>query len=796
MKKKLFIIMLIVTMGSLLCFQRLWDKGDRMKRSYFLIVLLFTFFQLTWFVHGDIPASERAVLITLYTSTNGDNWTDNNGWKTPPLDIDGFAMPGTEGSWKGVTVSGDHVSHIDLDSNQLSGSIPSQLGNLSKLERLSLTANPLSGGIPSQLGNLSNLLELDLGGNLLSGSIPSQLGNLSKLEKLYLGFNQLSGSIPSELGNLNNLEHLFLFNNQLSGSIPSELGNLSNLEYLLLYDNQLSRSIPSELGNLSNIREIALGFNRLSGSIPSQLGNLSNLTYLRLYSNQLSGSIPSELGNLSNIREISLGYNQLSGSIPSELGNLSHLNSLGLDKNQLSGSIPSELGNLSNLNYLNLHGNKLSGEIPSSFTNLPAISVLDIGNNCLSATDPNLRAWLDSHDPDWEAHQDQCGGNLPEIDPPFGAFDTPLNGSTVAGSIAVTGWALDDGGLESVKIYLIQGNTQTQLGDALFVEGARPDVTDSFPEYPNNTKAGWGYMMLTNFLPEGGNGTYVISATATDLVGKITTLGTKTIFVDNAHAVKPFGAIDTPTQGGIASGGSFTNWGWVLTPQPNSIPIDGSTLSVWVDGVNKGQPEYNIYREDISTLFPGYVNSNGAIGYFNLDTTKYDDGVHTISWIAEDNGGNSDGIGSRYFSIQNSSSDIAGSVSTSAMEINIQEIAAIPGDFSEPLKFNKGFNADNEYQEVLPDENGNNRLIIKELERVEIRLGENYTDIRGFLKRGDELSKLPIGSTLDARCGTFFWSPGPGFLGSYSLVFVLTDSKGQSFKKFIEIIIEPKFNGR
>ena len=157
----------------------------------------------------------------------------------------------------------------------------------------------------------------------------------------------------------------------------------------------------------------------------------------------------------------------------------------------------------------------------------------------------------------------------------------------------------------------------------VMTEGARPDVARQHPDYPHNTQAGWGYMMLTNFLPNGGNGTYIIEAVATDYEGKQTSLGTKTIYCDNANAVKPFGALDEPTQGGTASGSAFVNWGWALTPQPNSIPSDGSTINVYVDGVYQGHPTYNQYRQDIADLFPGYMNSNGAVGYFNLDTTAY-----------------------------------------------------------------------------------------------------------------------------------------------------------------------------
>jgi hypothetical protein len=231
---------------------------------------------------------------------------------------------------------------------------------------------------------------------------------------------------------------------------------------------------------------------------------------------------------------------------------------------------------------------------------------------------------------------------------PFGTFETPIYDSRVSSSIPVTGWALDDVEVDNVKIY----NGSSYVGDAVFVEGARPDVEQANPDQPLNYRAGWGYMMLTNFLPNGGNGTYHITAIAADSEGNQTTLGTKTIICDNENAVKPFGAIDTPTQGGTASGSSYINWGWALTPQPKHIPTDGSTINVWVDGANIGHPHYNNYRKDIAEFFPDLENKDGAAGYFYFDTTPYADGVHTIQWTAIDSEGSTDGIGSRYFSIR------------------------------------------------------------------------------------------------------------------------------------------------
>jgi hypothetical protein len=173
---------------------------------------------------------------------------------------------------------------------------------------------------------------------------------------------------------------------------------------------------------------------------------------------------------------------------------------------------------------------------------------------------------------------------------PFGSFDTPGHGAVVYSSVPFTGWALDDVGVEKVELFREDRRSLVYIGDAVFVEGARPDVEQAYPGYPNNRKAGWGYMMLTNFLPNQGNGTFTIHAVAIDVEGHRVTLGTKTVIADNANAVLPFGTIDTPAQGGAVSGSSYVNFGWVLTPLPNSIPKDGSTLQVWVDGVPLGHP--------------------------------------------------------------------------------------------------------------------------------------------------------------------------------------------------------------
>jgi hypothetical protein len=245
--------------------------------------------------------------------------------------------------------------------------------------------------------------------------------------------------------------------------------------------------------------------------------------------------------------------------------------------------------------------------------------------------------------------------------PPFGSFDTPANGSTgLTGAIAVTGWALDEQRVTKVDIWRdpVAGeptapNGKVYIGDGVFIPGARPDVAAAYPSYPNADRAGWGLAVLTNFLPNQGNGPLTLYAYAHDQDGNATLLGSKAITLANATATKPFGTLDTPGQGQSVSGKAFNVWGWALTPQPAVIPTDGSTIWVYVDGTPLGHPTYNLYRSDIATLFPGYANSGGAVGLFVLDTTTLTNGLHTIAWSVTDNLGRAEGIGSRFFWVQN-----------------------------------------------------------------------------------------------------------------------------------------------
>ena len=237
-------------------------------------------------------------LTALYFATGGPDWLNNTGWLTDaPLD-----------TWYGVeaTLDGSDVRKLGLHNNQLNGLLPSELGQLTRLEILSLSGNRLSGPIPPELGRVGRDAPEAPG-------LPSGVRLVTRY--VDLSDNQLSGPIPPELGHLLNLQNILLDHNRLSGPIPPELGQIDVISTLALNYNQLSGPIPPELSQFRG-EYMDLSHNQLSGSIPPEFERLRGTLYA--HHNQLTGPLPSELGRFDG--RLDLVGNQLSGPIPLELG--------------------------------------------------------------------------------------------------------------------------------------------------------------------------------------------------------------------------------------------------------------------------------------------------------------------------------------------------------------------------------------------------------------------------------------------------------------------------------------------
>ena len=403
--------------------------------------------------------------------------------------------------------------------------------------------------------------------------------------------------------------------------------------------------------------------------------------------------------------------------------------------------------------------------------------------------------------------------------PASGIIDTPTPGqSGITGSLPVTGWAVDDIGASQVRILRapVAGEApgvEVFIGNAIFVNGARPDLAATFPTKPLKDQAGWGFLVLTNFLPNQGNGTFTLYVYADDIDGHTTLLGTRTITCTNATATVPFGAIDTPAQGGTVSGSTYVNFGWALAAQPAAsgrfIPVDGSTVQVYVDSVLQGTATYNNPRSDIQALFPGYANTDGAVGFKVLDTTALANGVHTIFWIVTDNTGAAAGIGSRYFTVSNSSLDasvftvggVTADRSAPSVGVTAGGEAPAPAGGTATVAYGQvavtvrsGFTADAPASIVTPDLDGVRRVRTVQLDRIAVDLSLNATATtryRGYALSEQALTVLPIGSHLDQRTGEFGWAPGLAFGGTHRLLFV-RHTDGHSEQMRVDVTVDPQ----
>jgi len=215
---------------------------------------------------------------------------------------------------------------------------------------------------------------------------------------------------------------------------------------------------------------------------------------------------------------------------------------------------------------------------------------------------------------------------------PFGQVDTPAQDAVGAqGAIGVTGWVLDDIGVQRIAVYrqclpidvaascqTVLGESLVWLGDALPLPGARPDVEVVYPTAPARQTAGWGFLVMSNLLPHiprgsvegGGQGTFLFHVIATDVEGQSVRLGRTindqaptVVQVDNDTLAKPFGTIDTPRPGETVAG-VVANFGWALTPDRNTaadaedvaLPVTGSTITVFVDSLPVGLVTYDQCR--------------------------------------------------------------------------------------------------------------------------------------------------------------------------------------------------------
>ena len=301
-----------------------------------------------------------------------------------------------------------------------------EIGSLKKLKKLSLSGDLYE--IPVWIFDLKELTELCLNEVALS-EIPSEIGELTKLEYLDLGVNERITKLPESFGNLTNLKHLSLICCSLQ-SLPESFVNLTQLEKLELGPsdmNTLDRlshgvtefltqlgdtvsgwekkepaepwmqelwdwadkskiseyDIPRDVEFLQNPYAITL--DNLTAKKLSEFCNkfaqLKNLDFLHINLKGSLSNIPNGIGNFSNLKSLTIRGFGLT-SLPKTIGNLENLTSLDISFSELT-SLPETIGNLENLTDLNISGNQLTS-LPETITNLKNLTDLNIGGNQLT----------------------------------------------------------------------------------------------------------------------------------------------------------------------------------------------------------------------------------------------------------------------------------------------------------------------------------------------------------------------------------------------------------------------------
>ncbi|KAK4255943.1 hypothetical protein QN277_008868 [Acacia crassicarpa] len=439
------------------------------KLFYLFILGCFAF---SSFYAQLIPDDEVKVLKAISSKIENLNWNVTSrscidgGFKNETIDQNSIIRNVTcNCSFQSGTIC--HVTNIQLKGLNLSGVLASEFDDLTQLQELDFSRNYLNGTIPKDFAKLP-LIKLSLLGNRISGSIPTEISNISTLEELVLEDNLLEGTLPSSLGKLKHLRRLLLSANNLSGTIPESYNNLKKLEDFRLDGNSMSGKLPNFIGNWTQLERLDLQGTSMEGPIPPTIALLTNLIELRI--SDLRGQPTMTFPNLKNLKSLKylvLRNCSISGSIPHYIGEMESLSMIDLSFNNLTGNIPDQIQELEKLNYMFLTENSLSGEIPGWI--LKTKENLDLSYNNFSKTsapicqfnDINLASSLSSSantsltclkknlpcegNPKYHSLFINCGG--PKMDYKGNEYESDLNQDGISYFYLRDKWAYSSTGL-------------------------------------------------------------------------------------------------------------------------------------------------------------------------------------------------------------------------------------------------------------------------------------------------------------------------------------------------------------
>ncbi|KAK1592031.1 hypothetical protein Q3G72_018078 [Acer saccharum] len=239
----------------------------------------------------------------------------------------------------------------------------------------------------------NRVTDIQIGSQNLKGTLPPDLNNLTFLKKLEVMQNQLSGPLPF-LSGLNALQQFLVNENNFSFISSDFFTGLTALQIIYLdYNPFLPWQIPESLKHASGLQIFSANAANVTGTLPDFLNRdiFPRLEHLHLAFNHLQGPIPLSFAN-TFLQSLWLNEQKcefrLNGSI-AVLQNMTYLTQVWIHFNDFTGTTP-DLSGLSNLNYLSLRGNGLTGIVPSSLVNHPKLAIVNLTDNYLQGPTPKF----------------------------------------------------------------------------------------------------------------------------------------------------------------------------------------------------------------------------------------------------------------------------------------------------------------------------------------------------------------------------------------------------------------------
>nr|MDA3872498.1 FecR domain-containing protein [Kiritimatiellia bacterium] len=195
------------------------------------------------------------------------------------------------------------LTFLDLSNNNLTGTLPNTVNQLTKLTALNLQGNNFNGEIPALSLPLLEWLNLDNNG--FSGEVPETIWTMTKLSNLSLRNNNLSGEIPNNVNQLINLEFLSISDNSFEGELPDI--SLPKLRYLELNNNEFTGTVPTP----PNVETRNLRGNNFHGLLPDDLLENGNLLILDIFDNAFNAwqFLPDWQDDISALQNIGVTIN-------------------------------------------------------------------------------------------------------------------------------------------------------------------------------------------------------------------------------------------------------------------------------------------------------------------------------------------------------------------------------------------------------------------------------------------------------------------------------------------------------